>query len=244
LLLLPTVAAAHFNILLPQTPSAQRGKAVEIVYQWGHPFEHQLFDAPVPASCMAVAPDGRKTDLSELRQKIAVPSGSQQVTAYRYRFTPEERGDYRLYLETPPIWLPEDQEFVQDSVKVILHVQAQVGWDAAAGQAFEMFPLTRPYGLQPGMAFQAQVMWEKQPLANTQVEIERYHPAPPRELPPDEQRTRVSKTDPNGVVTATLTEPGWWCLTASREAGTRMHEGKKVPLRRRTTLWVYVAEKK
>ncbi len=75
------------------------------------------------------------------------------------------------------------------------------------------------------------------------MEIERYNPTPPKELPPDEHITRTVKTDPSGVATCTLTEPGWWCLTAQRDAGKMEHNRKSYPVRQRTTLWVFVDEK-
>jgi cobalt/nickel transport protein len=108
---------------------------------------------------------------------------------------------------------------------------------------FEMIPLTRPYGLLPGMVFQAQAQFDKKPLAATLVEIERYNPTPPKTLPPDEHVTRAAKTDPNGVVTCTLPDSGWWCLTAQRDGGKKAREGKDHPLRQRTTLWVFVDDK-
>ena len=51
------------------------------------------------------------------------------------------------------------------------------------------------------------------------VEIEHYHAAPPKTIPADEFCTRTAKTDPNGVVTGTLTDPGWWCLAAAADGG-------------------------
>ena len=66
--------------------------------------------------------------------------------------------------------------------------------------------------------------------------------APPTKLPPDEHITRTVKTDRNGVATATLTESGWWCLTAARTRGTKMRDGKSYPVRQRCTLWVFVDE--
>ena len=53
--------------------------------------------------------------------------------------------------------------------------------------------------------------------------------------------TRLVKTDPNGVATCTLTDTGWWCLTARRDGGQREHEGKMYPVLQRSTLWVHVA---
>jgi cobalt/nickel transport protein len=236
-------AKGHFTMLLPQAASVKRGEAVTILYQWGHPFEHQLFDAPAPEGMYVVAPDGKKTDLVKTLEKTAVPgSDGKKVNAYRLRFKPEQRGDYLFVLTTPPIWMEEEKEFYQDTVKVIVHVQAQKGWDAA-GPGWELVPLTRPYGLQPGMVFQAQLVSAGKPLAGSLIEIERYNAVAPKELPAEEQITRACKTDPNGVVTCTLTEPGWWCLTAQRDAGQRDYQGKSYPVRQRTTLWVYVDEK-
>src|SRR5205085_8889242 len=101
----------------------------------------------------------------------------------------------------------------------VLHVQAQKGWDAG-GDGFQLLPLTRPYGLAPGTAFQARASFADKPVAGALVEIERYNAARPAKLPADEHITRATKTDPNGVVTCTLLEPGWWCITAARDGGT------------------------
>jgi cobalt/nickel transport protein len=235
---------AHYNMLLPQPASAKPGQAVTVAYQWGHPFEHQLFDAPAPQSVIAVAPDGKKTDLTGSLEKVSLAGGDRKkVTAYRLRFTPRQRGDYLFILATPPIFMAEEKVFFQDTVKAVLHVEDQEGWDAGAGLALELTPLTRPYGLQPGMVFQAQAAAGGKPVPGTLVEVEHYNPAPPRELPADEQVTRTAKTDPNGVVTCTLTEAGWWCLTAQRDGGRRKHQGKSYPVRQRSTLWVFVDEK-
>jgi cobalt/nickel transport protein len=243
LLLLAPAAPAHFNMLLPEAAYARKGEAVTLLYQWGHPFEHQLFDAPPPRAVFVLAPDGKRTDLAPSLEKVTVPGEGKKVAAYRLRFTPPQRGDFVFVLETPPIWMAEEEEFFQDTVKVVLHVQAQNGWDAAARQRFELLPLTRPYGLQAGMVFQAQALADGKPLAGALTEIERYNPTPPKELPPDEQITHTVRTDPNGVATGTLTGPGWWCLTAQHNGGTREHDGKAYPVRRRGTLWVFVDEK-
>jgi cobalt/nickel transport protein len=237
-------AQAHFNMLLPERPSVKKDEGTTITYQWGHPFEHQLFDAPAPESLTVVRPDGKTADLTSALEKIAVPAGEgKQVTAYRLPFTPQQRGDHVFILQTPPIWMEEDEEFLRDTVTVVLHVQAQKGWDAATSR-FQLVPLTRPYGLWPGMVFQAQAAGTERPLARAPVEIERYNPAPPGELPADEHVTYAARTDPNGIVTCTLPDPGWWSITVTRDAAMRERDGKKYPLRERATLWVFVDEKK
>jgi len=259
LALLTPDGLAHYHMLLPQSPSARKGEEVRLVFQWGHPFEHEIFDAMAPESLLVLAPDGQRTDWTKKLEKIAVPAAKgKQAAAFQLRFTPEARGDYVFMAVAPPVWMEEDGEWWQDVVKVVLHVQAQKGWDEGVRPEFEWLPLTRPYGLLPGMVFQAQIKGRVQlkkpegdnpipvapgaimPLAGSLVEVERYNAEPPKNLPPDEQITRRVKTDPNGTVTTTLTDPGWWCLTVTRLAGTREHEGKPRPLRQRSTLWVFV----
>jgi cobalt/nickel transport protein len=240
-------AAAHFNMLLPQTASAKKGETITLTYQWGHPFEHQLFDAPQPQSLIALGPDGQRIELTDKLVKTTRKAGDKEATAYRIRFTPQQRGDYVFVLRTPPIWMEEDGEFLQDTVKVVLHVQAQKGWDGAVGD-FELVPLTRPYGLRPGMVFQAEMPAARSGSEGSPrlrfglVEIERYNAEPPKKLPLDEEITRTVRLDANGVATTTLNEAGWWCLTVARPQGTRMRDGKSYPLRQRATFWVFVAE--
>jgi cobalt/nickel transport protein len=233
-------AHAHYHLLLPQKPSAKRGEDVTFIYRWGHPYESQLFNATEPSKLIIRVPGDKKEDLKAPLEK---DPDLKKVTGYRFRLNAAERGDYIIAAECPAEWMEEDSEFLRDSVKVILHVQAQKGWDTVVGLPFEMVPLTRPYGLKPGMVFQVQARLDDKPLAGELVEIERYNPTPPKELPPDEHITRTAKTDRNGVVTCTLTEPGWWCITAQRQAGTQTRNGKEYPVRQRSTLWVYVDEK-
>jgi uncharacterized GH25 family protein len=235
---------AHYTMLLPERHSVKRGDEVTLLCQWGHPFEHQLFDAPAPEQLVVFAPDGQTTDLTKQLEKVVVvpTTGAKQVTAYRLRFKALERGDYIFMMNGAPIWMPEDELFYQDSVKVVLHVQAQKGWDAAVGSAFQLTPLTRPYGLQPGTVFQASIGPPSVSNTGRLVEIEHYNAKAPGSLPPDEHITRTVKTDPNGVATCTLTEPGWWCITTLRDGGKRAHESKAYPVRQRATLWVFVDE--
>jgi cobalt/nickel transport protein len=245
---------AHYNVLLPDTPYAKKGEKVGFVYQWGHPFEHEMFDAPPPERLTLLTPEGKKRELVKTLEKIEVAGADKKnVNAYRFTFTPEQRGDHTFLLTTPPIFLKESAEFVQDVVKVVLHVTTQKGWDADPGRQFKIIPVTRPYGLWPGMVFQAQVLLDRipfevsetaPPLKHAVIEFERYNPAPPKELPPDELVTFKTKTDAQGILTVSFPDPGWWCVTAQRDAGLRDQGGAQYPLRQRVTLWVHVDEKR
>jgi hypothetical protein len=77
--------------------------------------------------------------------------------------------------------MADEKRFFQDTVKVVLHVQTQNGWDAVLGATpCETVPLTRPYGLEPGLVFQARTLLATRgvpdrSLAGALVEVERYH---------------------------------------------------------------------
>ena len=222
-------------------PDGERDKPTEVLFQFGHPFEHQLFDAQEPKSLMVFTPDGKKIDLSKALEKTSAESSDgKKMTAFKAVFTPERRGDFTFVAAAAPVWVEDEKEFFLDTAKVVLHVQTQKGWDSATGQDLEWVPLTRPYGLQSGMVFQAQALADGKPLAGALVEVERYNATAPKTLPDDEQITRKVKTDPNGIATCTLTDPGWWCLTTQRDGGKRERDGKMYPVRQRTTFWVFV----
>lgn len=240
----PSSSSAHYHMLIPQSARTERDKPLSITLQWGHPFEHQIFDAARPESIIVMSADGTKTDLSKSLDAIMVPAGDKkEAKAFRFRYTPRERGDFTIAAVMPPIWIEEEQVFWQDTVKVVLHVQSQKGWDAVFGHDLELVPLTRPYGLQSGMVFQVQALAKGKPLAGAMVEVERYNPIAPAELPEDEQITRRVKSDPNGIATCNLTDAGWWCITVERDAGQRERQGKMQRLRQRATFWIYADQK-
>src|SRR5687768_10346758 len=82
---------AHFTMLLPAQPAADKEQAVEFVYQWGKPFEHELFEAPAPESLGVLLPDGKTQDLLRSLEKIKKPGADgKDVTAFRFRFTPKQ----------------------------------------------------------------------------------------------------------------------------------------------------------
>ena len=54
---LSATGAAHFQMLLPAKPAGEREQPVTVRYQWGHPFEHQLFTAPQPEAVLVFGPD-------------------------------------------------------------------------------------------------------------------------------------------------------------------------------------------
>ena len=242
LLLLVSTSQAHYHMLLPDKPSAKKGEPVTVTFQFGHPYEHQLTSMKAPGEVRLVAPDGKEIDVKGSVKKVSLKGEKGDVDGYRLTFTPQQRGDYVLVFTSAKTLMKEDNELLIDFVKVIIHVQAQKGWDRNVWGYVEWEPMTRPYGLLPGTVFQARFRTspKKNPDVSLLVEVERYNPAPPKELPGDEFITRTMKTDDKGVVTTTLPEAGWWCLTTTYQLDSVEVDGKPVKRRQRSTLWVYV----
>ena len=89
------LAAAHFHMLFPGWPSTSTEKSVSFRFQWGHPFEHELFDAVMPEKVVMVSPDRQQTVLTSSLTKMTVKGADQKdVSAFGFSFQPEKRGDY------------------------------------------------------------------------------------------------------------------------------------------------------
>ncbi len=244
----PALAQAHYHLLLPDRHSVKEGDKVTITYAFGHPFEHELSDTQKPTRAIAFGPDGKETDLLKALEKVELPAADgKKAVAYKATFQPTGRGDFTILFESPALWMADEKHFVKDIARVNVHVVTQKGWANSYSKLpeFTLTPKTRPYGLRPGMVFQAVA-----DVAGSHIfEIERYNPTPPKELPPDEHMTYVVHGDRDGIGTFTLPDAGWWAITATRAIGLgttgpmREHEGVKYPLRERATLWVVVDDK-
>ncbi len=237
----------HYHVFLPDSASAKKDQEVTFTLRFGHPFEHQFFDAVPPQRLTVITPDGKKADLTNQLTKATVKGDKgKDVTAFQLKYKPAMRGDHVFVLLSGRVYMEEEKDYIQDTVKVVLHVQAQKNWDADSGQ-LELVPLTRPYGMTPGVAFVAEIVdrvpktGRLHPMAGAMTEVERFNPMPPTTLPPDELITRTVKIDRHGKLVATLPDTGWWAITVtSPHPGKHAIDGKEMPLRFRSTLWVFV----
>src|SRR5207253_8155296 len=82
-------AGAHYNMLLPHAASVKQGETVTFFYLWGHPFEHQLFDAPMPQDITVLTPAGLKIGLTRMLKKVPMATAeAKDAAAYRFDFMP------------------------------------------------------------------------------------------------------------------------------------------------------------
>ncbi|MBN1491012.1 MAG: DUF4198 domain-containing protein [Phycisphaerae bacterium] len=242
------VAMGHFHVLVPQEYeqwSARRGRPVACRLVWGHGYEHIWMDATRPAELTAIAPDGQRVDLlANLKPTKVRAADGKDYAAFEFAYTPAMRGDHTLALKAALLWDDKDEVFLQDYAKSVLHVQDKINWDCRAGHAFELVPLTRPYGLQRGHVMRMLVLHEGKPLAGCLVEFEKLQPTIPdaSKLPGEEFITFEARSDVNGIVAFGLHDEGWFALTAIHETDTKIdRDGHTGPLVERATFWIHVA---
>ena len=128
--LFASAAQAHYHMLIPDKQSLKTGEETTLTYQFGHPFEHQLFDTAAPESAVIFLPDGTEQDVKEKLKKVEVAGEKgKKVAAYQLTFKPEQRGDHIVVFTSPAVHIEGERLPVFDTVKVVIHVQTQNGWN-------------------------------------------------------------------------------------------------------------------
>ena len=249
-------AGAHYHMLLPDKNSVKTGEEVTITYQFGHPYEHQLFDTSPPAAADIYRPDGTLEDVQIKLKKVEVSGDKgKKFTAYQLTFTPGQRGDHIVVFTSSEVAIEGEKLPIVDTAKVVVHVQTQNGWDSQSAQnihqAVDLAPLTRPYGLRAAaMMFRAESSTTstasgrrpesgsrfRRPIRGAAVVKSNILT---RNLPSNcpqtnTQRTRLTRTDDHGIMASTLPDPGWWAVTVIRPTDKRID---------RCTFWIYVDDK-
>ena len=243
----PAAVRAHFNVLLParyEQWRASRGQEVPLRLLWGHGYEHAWLDARRPAELVAISPTGKVTNLIDAIKPATVRSADgKERSAFGFTYRPAERGDHILAMRAALLWDEEEEVFLQDYAKSVLHVQDKVGWDRRVGHPLELVPLNRPYGLLPGQIVRMLVLRDGKPLPGCAVEIEKLSATPPAEseLPGEEFITFEAVSDSVGVVVFGMHDEGWFALTATHPTDRQVeHDGHKGRLVERATFWIHV----
>jgi len=190
LLLATAFAHAHYHMLLPSKHSVKAEEEVTFTYQFGHPFEHELFNTAEPVAVYVYHPDGKnETDVTKELKKTTVDGAEgKKVTAWTFTYTPPKRGDYTVVAFSPEFKLDGKEQKVRDVTKVVLHVQTENGWDIQVPKSEDsdliLLPLTRPYGLTPGTAFHVEAELRVPPdqrrlVGRGVVEVGKYNPTAP-----------------------------------------------------------------
>ncbi len=238
----------HFHIFIPEKASYQKDEIVTLNFKFGHPFECELQDALKPDKVFVISPKGKKTEITETFKPIKEKIGTNEITTFQGNFEPNERGDYIVIALSQPIYLPSEKIYIQDTVKVVIHIQTQNNWDTGPNTEFELLPLSRPYGLLPGMVSRFQVVVQgnqiTMPEKGWRFEIEKWNANPPKVLPPEELITFTAKADTNGIVLFSIPDFGWWSITTESKEVAFIKEEKKSVIKKRSTFWFFVDQPK
>ncbi len=216
-------APCHFPVLTLEQNEIQLGSPGHIHLRYGHPFEAEWENCPKPLSLMAQTPEGTSIPLD--LKKVEATIGARTIVSFRAQYVPTTRGDHKIVATLAPKKTQGDQTPVQEIASTWLHVQQEKGWDKKNDGWTSM---TRPYGLFPGMVFQARL---PKPAS---FEFELLNERPPAPLPKPSLITFAAKTDAQGIATLSLPKPGWWALAAGQES----IDSNGKPLRFVHVLWL------
>ncbi|MBD5417506.1 MAG: DUF4198 domain-containing protein [Desulfovibrio sp.] len=153
----------------------------------------------------------------------------------------DKPGLYQFIVEGRPWWDEDRQTFLRHQATMALPVHGvDRGWNEAAGQSFEIVPLTRPFGLSAPALFSGRILLDGKPLAAAKVRMVRINSdgaAAP--TPWHEDLAGVSNSD--GEFSFLLSQPGWWCCEALT-AGPPLKgpDGELKPVERGALFWLFV----
>jgi cobalt/nickel transport protein len=227
---------AHFQTVLSDRSVLDGAGAVQLTYQFTHPFEHRLMqmDRPVEAGVFF---EGKKSSM--MGELIEAKSGN--FSFWRAKHQLKEPGVYQFYVDPKPYFEPAEGVFIRHITKTLVDVGgANEGWDEPIGLKAEIVPLSRPYAVYTGNIFSGQVLYKGKPAAGVIVEVGIDDGVGKKLGNPDELITAYSvKTDANGVFHAAMPFDGWWGFAALIEDDQELkHEGKSYPVELGALIWV------
>jgi cobalt/nickel transport protein len=218
---------AHFPILVHDAELGATNNPVTVTFALGHPFELEFEPTDRPTRLQLIDQRGQATNLTSLLQPAFFRNDT-NAPGWLVQFNPAPRGDHLLALDSAPFVSTTQKTLYREYVKLWLHRGAQAGWHQRTGQPLEIVPLTRPYGLRPGMVFSGRLMRDTEPIGDVEILIEHLQDChlPPDAMPPEPLITFVVRTDSSGRFVVALPEAGWWVIGAySDDLGTVQHQG-------------------
>ncbi len=216
-------APCHFPVLTLEQNDIALGTTAIIRLRYGHPFESEWENCPKPLSLVSYTPEGKILPLS--LQMVEVSKGDRKIVQYQSQYVPTTRGDHKIVATWPPKKSPGEQTPIQEIAASWLHIQQEKGWDKKNDGWTAM---TRPYGILPGMVFQARL---PKPAS---FELEMLNETKPSLLPKPSLITFTGNTDERGIATLSFPKAGWWGLAAGQDS----NDPKGNPLRIQHVLWL------
>ncbi|EPJ49227.1 MAG: nickel transport complex protein, NikM subunit, transmembrane [Osedax symbiont Rs1] len=240
-----TPSFAHFQEIIPDRDflNAANQQPLRLALTFTHPMtQGPVMNMLKPKSISVLSNNNRQDLLTNLvEEKLDSSTSTWSLT---YQAT--QPGDLVFYVEPQPYWEASEGKMIIHYSKVIVDgFGAFAGWDALVGLPIEIEPLTRPYSLWTGNAFQGVVKKAGQPLPFAEIEVEwrsdgTVTPAT------DSYITQVIKADANGTFSYVMPKAGWWGFAALIEADYTLAapNGKQVPVELGGLIWINAKDMK
>ena len=246
----PAPSCAQVTLLVPSAPEVDTEKdaEVDVLISMMRPFAHQGLAMDMPQLFTVLRFDRQQKDenghLAPERHDLL--GDVEEIVylgqkAWGANVALQEPGLRQFLLEARPWWDEARDRFIQHYAKVTLPVKGQdAGWNAVAGQRFEIVPATRPFGLTQPCLFSGQVLLDGQAAPHTPVRLERINTDARKAPTPWHERLEVM-TDDRGLFAVVLNQPGWWsCMAVSAGAPLKGPDGENKELELGAIFWLYV----
>ncbi len=256
--------ASDFGLLLPEQPIVDNPeqKTLRLVLGAVDPFFGRGIPLERPQAFTALRQHDGTVDRSE-HLSVLEETTAYGAKAWTTEVTLPAAGVYHFIMQSKAIWQPEEDRFMQYTVKVqVPAFGSSEGWDMISNTGLEILPLSRPFGMCAGMSFTGQVLRDGKPVPGALLEIARLDPAARLDMPPASpndgknakskkvkppvplssfQPVQELKADAQGVFTFACPVPGWWVLASDMENDPlKDPEGNLKPLRCKTEFWFYL----
>jgi cobalt/nickel transport protein len=226
MLFFSAIALAHFGAVIPSDDiiTQEDSKTITVEVKFLHPLEMDYMEMEKPKH-FGVMIAGKAEDLTGLLQNTTGkgPDQPQSFTFWKASHAIKKPGDYTFFVEPMPYWEPAEDKFIIHYTKVCVNALGlESGWDQPVGLETEIIPMTRPYGLWTGNLFTGQVLLNKKPVPDAEIEVEYLNESPGNaeivQAPSDPYITQVVKADKNGVFSYAMPRAGWWGFAALSES--------------------------
>ncbi len=243
--------AAVFGAVVPETPVVEQPdrRELEVVLGLVDPFAAQGRVPERPQAFTMLCGNGNTAGESGTRsEQLSALTETEHLgaPAWRARILLPDSGLCRFIMESKPVWMPEQDRFVQHFSRVQVPVRTfGEGWAVSSGDRFEIVPLIRPFGLCSGMGFRARVLLDGKPAGGLRVQAAHLN-TPPRpgfvRLPPSGHHAfQELETDGQGLFHFVCPQPGWWVFAALAEGDPLQDpDGTLKPLELRAEFWVWM----
>jgi cobalt/nickel transport protein len=230
-------AWAHFGMIIPSDSMVmqQDGKTVTLTLSFSHPFEGIGMDMVKPKA-FGVAVAGKNRNLLDSLQQTRLLGQTGWTALYQIK----RPGLYVFYMEPEPYWEPaEDIFIIHYSKAVVAAFGDDEGWGKEIGLKTEIVPLTKPFGLYTGNAFQGIVKIDGAPRPYAEVEVAYYNKDGQAHAPTEYMITQTVRADQNGVFTYAVPTAGWWGFAALNQADFKLkHNGEDKDVEIGAVIWV------